>query len=232
LETTASSFGSISHRSPNGIAASSSRQYLPSQCMHQTLNILVVDVLLVTNARQGSTLIIIVGTLMATTVFSCGRTFFPGAMRIDFFTAANVEDEMVAEAWSCATPPCVGVAHALHNAIIFSLVFTLDYYFTRRFAYTARNAIEKAQQIAESLGNMDIDGASKLVTAESAEHLPPQLRTAFQDILRNLKKWQREEAKRRQKLEQERDRQQATVVVNAEGSIILQVRCCVLKVSS
>eukprot|EP01065_Artemidia_motanka_P007062 TRINITY_DN1346_c3_g1_i4.p1 TRINITY_DN1346_c3_g1~~TRINITY_DN1346_c3_g1_i4.p1 ORF type:complete len:696 (+),score=109.17 TRINITY_DN1346_c3_g1_i4:747-2834(+) len=156
-----------------------------------SMSIIVVDMLLVM-AVPAATVKLIIGAvlfwLFLTSVEDCLRF---GLYRMDHWSTPT-DDEL--ENAKCDDPPCAVTAFSgVFRAFAYSLVFLLDFYFTRGFAVGMRQqmdvveaSIRTAEDIAVLLADYETDAAKEIVEGAEDSTMPPRLRAALQQLLTNL----------------------------------------------
>eukprot|EP00756_Hemistasia_phaeocysticola_P013356 Hpha_TRINITY_DN15274_c1_g1::TRINITY_DN15274_c1_g1_i2::g.66916::m.66916 len=95
----------------------------------------------------------------------------------------------------CETPPCaqgIGVGVSSYGAYLWVL-FT-DFWITRRFASDnelqlrrVNASVQVAAEVAEALARYDVDVADRAISR--GEHLPPELRESYFQLMHNLKSY-------------------------------------------
>eukprot|EP01063_Lacrimia_lanifica_P021014 TRINITY_DN2825_c1_g1_i1.p1 TRINITY_DN2825_c1_g1~~TRINITY_DN2825_c1_g1_i1.p1 ORF type:complete len:822 (+),score=137.00 TRINITY_DN2825_c1_g1_i1:59-2524(+) len=110
----------------------------------------------------------------------------------DMWGTASMEARL--EKCSCGNPPCPwGGALASRGFFTTALVFTVDFFLTRRFAVTVQTernnmqlAVKVANDIATCLASFDLEAAEMELLVSGAT-LPGDLETALSTLLNNLR---------------------------------------------
>ena len=117
---------------------------------------------------------------------------------VDFgLLSEPMTDYRVPEICDCTRPPCATNKLDGTSARVFggALPLILDFYLTRRFAFSAKaekaamqSSIDTAQRLATMLSLFDLDTAEKILNERrGATTMPPELCRAFGSILQNLR---------------------------------------------
>eukprot|EP01065_Artemidia_motanka_P029536 TRINITY_DN35633_c0_g1_i1.p1 TRINITY_DN35633_c0_g1~~TRINITY_DN35633_c0_g1_i1.p1 ORF type:complete len:995 (+),score=268.84 TRINITY_DN35633_c0_g1_i1:79-2985(+) len=154
--------------------------------------VLVVDMLLVVNARAPAGVAVIGITMLWLLVDSSEQGYRWGMYRIEGWSASDEIDQH--RYVQCADPPCATGLEAVWLVGLYSLVYLLDAYFTRGFAMQMRAeqsrvqlSIEIAEQVAEALVVFDLDRADSILNSNEQDgRMPRGLHTALADLLTNL----------------------------------------------
>ena len=153
--------------------------------------VVVIDVLLVCEAKPRTTATMVAVSSLYLLVMACESMFRFGILDIE---VGNMVQSNRREKVECDKLPCPQPADvALMTFVIQIFVFVSDFYCTRGFAQgllKERNqvlaSIRTANKIANSLASYDLDRAKELLDEST---IPSDLREAFESLLSNLKKY-------------------------------------------
>eukprot|EP00755_Sulcionema_specki_P028952 Sspe_Gene.91041::Locus_62523_Transcript_1_2_Confidence_0.667_Length_1438::g.91041::m.91041 len=154
------------------------------------LCVLVMDVLLLTDARPRTTTAVqvVVTTWLAVLAVEEG-------IRFGMFDMSIVDRDDHDAYYRCEFPPCAsGMGLALIRMCLVCIVFHVDFVLTRHFARKMRQeqdairaSVETAETIAKHLARFDLEAAAMAI--ETARDLPRELEMALLSVLNNLRSY-------------------------------------------
>eukprot|EP00754_Rhynchopus_humris_P032177 Rhum_TRINITY_DN15383_c1_g1::Rhum_TRINITY_DN15383_c1_g1_i3::g.153487::m.153487 len=154
--------------------------------------IILLDISLLLDLPLRTSYVAVVSVLLCIVFLTLQRTY-------DFMAFREpLEDYTLPDVCDCARPPCHGnssLGHELQQGFRIIFVFVLDFYLTRRFAFSAKaekaamqSSIDTAQRLATMLSLLDLDTAERILNERrGATTMPPELCRAFGSILQNLR---------------------------------------------
>ena len=158
---------------------------------HWPLFIIAVDVLLVLEVRQLSSVLVVCMCLAWLFIAT-----FEDILRFGLYDATWQSNSQAhrREKYDCENLPCKKAAIATLTSFSSQVfVFIADFVATRGFALSVLEeknrilaSIDAAKQIATSLSRFDLDSAARLL---DNSNIPSELREAFSDILDNLRSY-------------------------------------------
>ena len=151
--------------------------------------IVVVDILLVTQAHEMLTIVVVASIIVYLVVVQLEEYLRFGLFDLNGLAPYG---ERVCQG-GCEKPPCPRSAYMTVSILLVNLaIFLLDFYFTRGFALQARREREKiaaavtaAEQVAERLALLDLDAAEEVL--QHSEDVPTCLCASLQVILSHLR---------------------------------------------
>eukprot|EP00756_Hemistasia_phaeocysticola_P054979 Hpha_TRINITY_DN30895_c0_g1::TRINITY_DN30895_c0_g1_i1::g.155673::m.155673 len=161
------------------------------------MTVLALDGCMVANTRSW-TYGLQIGVTLIWLLFERVSTFVDtGLYEAGVFDASRSSTGGVVNVCACAQPPCLdSYGRALTSFFGFCVIFLTDFYLTNGFAKSMREqlslveaSVNVSSVISSLLAKYEVVEAQEVVNGPDGQQLPPELRTAFNKLLNNLREF-------------------------------------------